>query len=703
MVRAEQLPEAAVVPQQGAEGLVNFLPRGPLHRVVEPRVEGLAELEEIQAVQRQPLGKERAHEVRGARVVQQAVGLGLQDLGPLELAQRGEIAQGAVRRGAPEEVREPGRELPAVERAAGGVGLRFGAVEEARGRQHGGQGLLERVAGRATHRAARRVEPQQPIHQAVGRRNAAVGLLREPREGGAESFRGHVRQLVVERQVERAEAGGQVSGRDGLALDLHPVDPDRHLGPVPVALHGLAEQLLRPREVHEAAFAHEQLAVVLFHVRPGEGERDLDHLRCLERAGDMMGAARGRAGTSDVGALQAEIQEAALRRGAGRGRGADADHIVPRREIPRDGQPRLGGESRAAEAEGLAIGAHGQVGAPVEGGQPQVVVVVADEIHVLPVSVDDPRVDLGLLAEAELHRARGARNLVPVETQVVGGRRVLPQLRHQRGVLGERRGVVHRLHPALHPLDGLQRLPVSLQERRMARFQLQPESPRRGVDGRCPEGLLERLERQRLIELELVAVHKQAGAHGVEVGTARVGRQRAHVDVDAEESVQRVRVLAAVEPAERDHAVLIGEPPARGDQRVRQVVEEIGLRVGRGLRLVLGRHLARVQRVEDLLPALRGGQIRQRQRQVVHPEPPLLLFRSVAPLAILGEKVPVPLRHRARGRVRRARGCPAGRKEQQSNADEVRDQAWGHGDRRRVTSPSRASRRQSRPCSARGS
>jgi hypothetical protein len=137
---------------------------------------------------------------------------------------------------------------------------------------------------------------------------------------------------------------------------------------------------------------------------------------------------------------------------------------------------------------------------------------------------------------------------------------------------------------------------------------------RRRADGRRVERFLKRFVRQRLVDFELVTVNKQVGAHGVEVGAAGVRWQCAHIHVHAEEIAQRVGILAPVEPAEGDHTLLIRKALAGCDHRVGQVVEEIGLRFGRGLRLVLRRHFAGIQRIEDFLPAFGGGQIGNRER-----------------------------------------------------------------------------------------
>ena len=455
-------------------------------------------------------------------------------------------------------------------------------------------------------------------------------------------------------------------------------------GSVTVALQRGFEQLLHAAAVGGNPFPHEKIAVVPLRALTGEGEGNLDHLRRLDRAADVMGAVRGRPGTGAGEALQSELQEAAVLRRTGCGTGADAHDVVPGREVLRDREPLDRRVARSPVARG-----HGQVGAPVEMGQPQVVLVVEDETRAIAKQVDGRRIHLRRLVEAEGHRARRPGDLPPVVAERVVRRGDLAQLRDQRGVFRERGRVINRLEPLQRPLPVVQGLAIPLQDDGLDLFRLEMELPRDAGDGPGVERILERLLGQRLVDLELVAGEEKVGADGIEARPARIRGQRAHLHLHAEERPQRVAVLAAVEPAERDDAALIPQPLAGRHHRVGQVVQEVRLGLRPGLRLPFRRHVARVQGVEDLLPALRGRQIGQREAQLIHPELPLLLLGPVASQAIVLEEGTVPLGHRGRGRLRRPHQCRTRGDEEGRSAEEDVGQAACHGVRLRLTSPSR--------------
>ena len=158
--------------------------------------------------------------------------------------------------------------------------------------------------------------------------------------------------------------------------------------------------------------------------------------------------------------------------------------------------------------------------------------------------------------------------------------------------------------------------------------------------------LLQRLATERLILLDLVCRHEEIRAHGIKRPRATIRRQLRHIDLHAEQLTQRVFVFTPIQPPHRDDPLLIAKTPPRRDHHVRQIIEKIRLRGTRGLFLILWRHVARVHRIQHLLPLLGDLDIRDRQRQVIHTELALLLFRSVTAHAVLVEKGTVFVWHR---------------------------------------------------------
>jgi hypothetical protein len=102
----------------------------------------------------------------------------------------------------------------------------------------------------------------------------------------------------------------------------------------------------------------------------------------------------------------------------------------------------------------------------------------------------------------------------------------------------------------------------------------------------------QRLAAQGLILLKLVARHEQVRAHGIEAPYSSVRGQLVDVDFDAEQFAEGVFVLAAIESAHGNGAVLVCKVTAGGDHQIGKVIEKICLlRFGR-LFFVLGRHFA---------------------------------------------------------------------------------------------------------------
>ena len=166
--------------------------------------------------------------------------------------------------------------------------------------------------------------------------------------------------------------------------------------------------------------------------------------------------------------------------------------------------------------------------------------------------------------------------------------------------------------------------------------------------------LLQRLATQRLILLDLIRRHEEVRAHGIKRPRATIRRQLRHIDLHAEQFPKRVFVFATIQPPHRDHPLSIAKTPPRRHHHIRQIIEEIRLRGTRRLLFILRRHVARVHRIQHLLPLLRDLDIRDRQRQIIHAELPFLLFRPVAAHAVLFKKGTVFLRHRrigGRGRL----------------------------------------------------
>ena len=82
---------------------------------------------------------------------------------------------------------------------------------------------------------------------------------------------------------------------------------------------------------------------------------------------------------------------------------------------------------------------------------------------------------------------------------------------------------------------------------------------------------------------------------------------------------------------------------AGGHERARKHLEEIGFRDRGRLFGVIGRHLARIDLVKDLLPAVRELDRIELQGDVVEAKLPFLLIRVVALDAVFLEERPVLL------------------------------------------------------------
>ena len=102
-----------------------------------------------------------------------------------------------------------------------------------------------------------------------------------------------------------------------------------------------------------------------------------------------------------------------------------------------------------------------------------------------------------------------------------------------------------------------------------------------------------------------------------------------------------VLVFSTVEPSHGDLASRVRQCPARGHHGLREVIKEICLFSVARLFGILRRHFARVQRVEDLLPAFRlldGGDA---ERQLLQIHLPFLRLGIVTVEAVCFEECPV--------------------------------------------------------------
>ena len=164
------------------------------------------------------------------------------------------------------------------------------------------------------------------------------------------------------------------------------------------------------------------------------------------------------------------------------------------------------------------------------------------------------------------------------------------------------------------------------------------------------EMLIHRLPSERKVLLELIRRHEKRRAHRIEGARAAVGRQFPGIDLDTEEVADRFLVFAAVEAPHRDFSTRVGELVARGHEGAGEGFEKGGLGLVGGLRLVLGRHLAGVHGIEDLLPEIGSGNVVEDERNVVEPDLALLFVGVVAGGAMFAEKDPVRFIEHSPGR-----------------------------------------------------
>ena len=178
---------------------------------------------------------------------------------------------------------------------------------------------------------------------------------------------------------------------------------------------------------------------------------------------------------------------------------------------------------------------------------------------------------------------------------------------------------------------------------------------------------------------ELAGGHEQACADGVEGQRVGVGRQVAHIDLHPEQVAERVFVFATVKPPHRDPASLIGEALAGDDHRLGEHVEEVGL--GRRLRLGLvgGRHLARVERTEHLLPPLRGCHAVEREREIVNTEIGLRRLPSMTCRTVGRQKLLVPRVEHGTRRRGRDRSGACGKSARKGGAADEGEPLHGRG------------------------
>ena len=80
-----------------------------------------------------------------------------------------------------------------------------------------------------------------------------------------------------------------------------------------------------------------------------------------------------------------------------------------------------------------------------------------------------------------------------------------------------------------------------------------------------------------------------------------------------------------------------------------EFIQKIRLFLGRRLLFALRGHFTRIERIQNLLPALRSLGIAQRKRKIVDPELPLLFFRPMTILTMgLEHRLMATIKHRLR-------------------------------------------------------
>ena len=337
--------------------------------------------------------------------------------------------------------------------------------------------------------------------------------------------------------------------------------------------------------------------------------------------------------------MDAKVEEASLRRAVFRGCHADADDVFAHR-------PVVGHEDLdVVHVEFRRVpGLRAEIRAPIHVGHADVILVILQPACAQRI-VREVGIVFAFLVEAEVAGVRRTGDAGPFAAEAG----VVLRLRFDRGddfrVFRQRGRLFHGFHPLLRPLLGVDLVlheVANLRRRRLAFV------AHRFLDGRggLPlKGFRQGLEPECLILLELVARHEKVCPRGVEALRGRVGREFAHIDLHAEQFAERVAVFTPVQPPHGDHTLLIAQALPGRDHHVRQIVQEIRLRHAFRLFFVVGRHGARVQLVEHLLPALRRFERGDGERQIVHAEAALLLLLVVAFAAVFFEQGLMLRRH----------------------------------------------------------
>ena len=177
VVGAQQLQRAAVLAQDVREEQLGFAAEGLADVVVEVREHQDVGLDlRFEVAQLQPLAGEVADQRVGPRVGEHPPDLGRQHAGRAETAGRGQVQQRLIGDAAPEEERQPRRELDVAD-AAGGARAQAGRValdpvEERRAGQHAREARADAGVERLAAPAARRVERERRLESAAvtGRR-----------------------------------------------------------------------------------------------------------------------------------------------------------------------------------------------------------------------------------------------------------------------------------------------------------------------------------------------------------------------------------------------------------------------------------------------------------------------------------------------------------------------------------------------------
>ena len=127
---------------------------------------------------------------------------------------------------------------------------------------------------------------------------------------------------------------------------------------------------------------------------------------------------------------------------------------------------------------------------------------------------------------------------------------------------------------------------------------------------------------------------------------------RAHLK--AEQTLDAVDILPAVQPSHRHFPPLLGKPSPRIPELSGQFGQNTGHFPFARLGFLFRRHVSRIEVVENILPMGRDGIIGQLKGQLIQPELAFLFFRTVTGYAMLFQKTPDLLRIQT-NRLRRDR------------------------------------------------